>query len=184
VRQLVPQQKLPMRSVRVVLPGREVEIASPGKRERPNRRSLRSHMHANIGEVRSQRGLHLGLHIAGQRPSAGSWAKVHLEGIHARAALDRRLLLHRAGIDRGQGEGTGAEEPLHGTVPAARDAWLRNAGRGDRLCDNTIWRRRGHALSVLRKEEPLAFFFNFLPEDSFPQIKLDSISQSERRDVR
>jgi hypothetical protein len=124
------------------------------------------------------------LHIAGQRPSTGLWAKVNLEGVDSRTALDRRLLLHRAGIDRGQGEGTGAEEPLHGTVPAARDAWLRNAGRGDRLCDNTIWRRRGHALSVLRKEEPLAFFFNFLPEDSFPQIKLDSISQSERRDVR
>jgi hypothetical protein len=31
---------------------------------------------------------------------------------------------------------------------------------------------------------PGDFFFNFLREDGFPQIKLDFISQSERRDVR
>jgi hypothetical protein len=141
-----------------------VKIASPGKRERSDRCGFRSNMNANVGEVRSQRGLHLGLHIAGQRPSAGSWAKVHLEGIDARTALDRRLLLHRAGMDRGKGKRTRAEEPLDGTAPHARDARLRNAGRSDRLCDNTIGHRRGHALSVLRKGYSGGFFFAFFPK--------------------
>src|SRR5258708_20537612 len=128
----------------VVLAGGKVEIGAPGEGEGSDGRSLGSHMDADVGEVCPERGLHLGLHIAGQRPSARLRAEIDLEGIDSGTALDRRLLLYRAVVDRGKGKGAGAEESLHHPASAAGNTRMRDAGRGRPGRTNTKSRRRLH----------------------------------------
>jgi hypothetical protein len=100
VRQFMAEQKLSVGSVRVVLSRREVQVRSPGKGERPDSRSLRSHMHTHVGETGPEGRLHLRLNVPWQGPSAGSGAEIHLKRIHSRSALDCRFRLNCTWADR------------------------------------------------------------------------------------
>jgi hypothetical protein len=93
MRQFMAEQKLPMGSMRVVLSGREVQIRSPGKSERPDGRSLRAHMHTYVRKTGPEGCFHLRLNVPWQRPSAGSGAEIHLKRIHSWLALDCRFRL-------------------------------------------------------------------------------------------
>jgi hypothetical protein len=65
MRQLVAQQKLPVRRMGIVLAGCEMDIRSPRKRDSADRGRFGSHMYAHIGEAGFKRCLHLGLYVAG-----------------------------------------------------------------------------------------------------------------------
>ena len=95
VGKLVAEQKLSVRRVRVVLAGSEVDVRTPGKGDGPDGRGLGADMDADVGEVCAKGGFHLGLNIAGQRPSARLGPEIDLEGIDSGAALDRGFLLYR-----------------------------------------------------------------------------------------
>jgi len=93
VREFVAEKELAVRGVRVVLARREVQIGAPGKGDGANRGSLGTYVDPDVGEVCAERGFHLGLNIARQRPSAGFWTKVDLKGVNSGTGLAYRLSL-------------------------------------------------------------------------------------------
>ena len=143
VRQFMAKQKLPVGSMRIVLSRREVKIRSPGKSERPDGRSRRSHVHTDVGEVCAERGLHFGLHITGQGPSAGSGAEIHLKRIHSRSALDCRFRLNCTRAHRCEGKRARLKESLYNVASAVaspRVGWSNDWSR-----NSPKYRGRRHA---------------------------------------
>jgi len=97
VGEFVTEKELAVRRMRVVLAGGEVQVRAPGERDGPDGRSLRPDVDPDIGEVGAERGLHLGLNVTRQRPSAGLGSEIDLEGIYARTVLRSWFHLHGAG---------------------------------------------------------------------------------------
>ena len=59
MRQLVAEQFLALRGVRIIAPGSEVDVVSVSKRPCTEDCSLVTVMHAHVGEILSERGLHM-----------------------------------------------------------------------------------------------------------------------------
>src|SRR5262249_17698781 len=97
VRELVANQPLTLRRVRVVLPSREVDVGSMGEGESANRIGVRSDVNTNVGQVSFQDRFHSSPHrfwkpMAAVGSEAGTVAR-QLKGAGMRSRRRRGRLV-------------------------------------------------------------------------------------------
>jgi hypothetical protein len=85
--ELVGEQLLPVRSMRVVVAGCEMDVGSPGEGDGADGSYLWAYMNAHIGKVGAQSRFHFGLDCLRQRPATGFRLHVHMKGLDTRMEL-------------------------------------------------------------------------------------------------